>query len=680
MSEHQGGEPLEWTELARIGFVGLAIAVTWFRLWQPMPHFDVAGFVAVLIGGYPILREAFIDLSSRRMTMELSMTIALVSALAIREVFTALVIVFFVLIAEVLEALTVGRGRRAIQDLLNLLPQEVELRRSGGVESASLAELRTGDIVLVRPGGRVPVDGLVVAGHSFIDQATITGESMPVEKIPGANVYAGTVNQSGVLEIETVTVGRDTAFGKIIEAVEQAEHSRAPVQRTADRLAGYLVYFALICAAFTFLITHNARSTISVVIVAGACGIAAGTPLAILGAIGRAARQGAIVKGGLYMERLSKVDTVLLDKTGTLTLGNPEVVSVDPADGIGRERLLRLAASAERYSEHPLARAVLRAANEASLDLVDPEGFSYTPGKGIMCRVEGKPTMVGNRAFLLEHGITPPAAPADHDASTEIAVAHGGVFLGSIRIADVLRPEAVQAIRALREMSIRTVLLTGDAGPIGRAVGQQLQVDDVEAELLPQQKLERVRGLRGLGRTVAMVGDGINDAPALMEANVGIAMGSGTEVARESANVLLLGNDLLKVVEVLKIARRCNRIIMTNFAGTLAVDAAGVALAAFGYLSPVLAVLIHVTSELVFILNSARLLSGPSTSAPAHQAADGRVLASHNESNARLRRAPIQIGAVDHHGRRRPENALGSQIPARPAFTNKAGSLFCFGL
>src|ERR1700733_15266690 len=234
----EGGPHVEPAELARIGFVGLAIVATWLRLWQPLPNFDVAGFAAVLIGGYPIFREAFTDLLARRMTMELSMTIALVSALVIKEVFTALVIVFFVLIAEVLEALTVGKGRRAIQDLLNLLPQEVELRRSGGVESASLAELRTGDVVLVRPGGRVPVDGLVVAGHSFIDQATITGESMPVEKIPGANVYAGTVNQSGVLEIETVTVGRDTAFGKIIEAVEQAEHSRAPVQRTADRLAG----------------------------------------------------------------------------------------------------------------------------------------------------------------------------------------------------------------------------------------------------------------------------------------------------------------------------------------------------------------------------------------------------------------------------------------------------------
>ena len=610
------GEHVEWLELGRIAFVGLAIAFTWFRLWQPLPHFDVVGFAAVLIGGYPIFREAFTDLLSRRMTMELSMTIALVSALVIREVFTALLIVFFVLIAEVLEELTVGRGRRAIQDLLDLLPQQVELRRADGVRPASLGELSSGDVVLVRPGGRVPVDGIVVGGHSFIDQATITGESMPVEKVPGAHVYAGTVNQSGILEIQTETVGRETAFGRIIEAVEQAERSRAPVQRTADRLAGYLVYFALACALFTFILTHNARSTISVIIVAGACGIAAGTPLAILGAIGRAARHGAIVKGGLYMETLSKVDTVVLDKTGTLTLGNPEVVAIDPAPGIDRQRLLRVAASAERYSEHPLARAILKTANAAALGLVDPDEFAYTPGKGISCRVDGEETVVGNRAFLMEHDVKVFTPSIDYDSSTEISVAQGRLHLGSLRIADVLRPEAVDAVRALKEMSVRTVLLTGDTAAIGRAVGQQLQVDDVEAELLPEQKLDRVRALRNAGRTVAMVGDGINDAPALMEANVGIAMGSGTEVARESANVLLLGNDLLKVVEVIKIARRCNRIIMFNFAGTLGVDGVGVGLAAFGFLNPVLAVLIHVTSELIFILNSARLLSRSSQASP----------------------------------------------------------------
>ena len=623
--EHDGPARIEPIELARIGFVGLAIVVAWLRLWQPVPQIDVVGLVAALAGGYPIFREAFTDLASRRMTMELSMTIALAAALAIREVFTALVIVFFVLIAEVLEELTVGKGRRAIRDLLNLLPQEVEVRGPNGIQSASLTELRAGDVVLVRPGGRIPVDGVVATGHSFIDQAPITGESMPVEKIPGAQVYAGTVNQSGILEIRTIRLGRDTAFGKIVEAVEQAERSRAPIQRTADRLAGYLVYFALVCAALTFILTHNARSTISVVIVAGACGIAAGTPLAILGAIGRAARQGAIVKGGLYMELLSKVDTVVLDKTGTLTLGNPEVVALEASAKLERELLLRVAASAERFSEHPLARAVLRKAHELSLRLVDPEGFSYTPGKGIRCLVEGRDTIAGSRSFLLENGIALPRAPLSDDSSTEIAVAHGGLFLGSIRIADVLRPEAVEAVRALRDMSIRTVLLTGDATPIANNVGKQLQVDEVLGDLLPREKLERIRQLRAQGRKVAMVGDGINDAPALMEADVGIAMGSGTEIARESANVLLIGNDLLKVVEVTRIARKCNRIIMTNFLGTLAVDSAGVALAAFGYLNPVLAALIHVTSELVFILNSARLLSG-STSAPVY-ANQGRPLA-----------------------------------------------------
>ena len=628
------GERVESLALGRIAFVGLAIIATWLRLWQPLPHFDIVGFAAVLIGGYPIFHEALADLVSRRMTMELSMTIALISALAVGEVFTALVIVFFVLIAEVLEELTVGRGRRAIQDLLNLLPQQVEMRHPDGVQSASLSELRIGDVVLVRPGGRVPVDGVVVGGHSFIDQATITGESMPVEKIPGTRVYAGTVNQSGVLEIQTETVGGDTAFGKIIEAVEQAERSRAPVQKTADRLAGYLVYFALTCAAFTFILTHNARSTISVVIVAGACGIAAGTPLAILGAIRRAANHGTIVKGGLYMETLSKVDTVVLDKTGTLTLGNPEVVSIDPSPGVGRERLLQVAASAERYSEHPLARAILTAVNGAALGLVNPEGFSYTPGKGITCRVDGEYTVVGTRAFLLEQGIKASAPPVDHDSSSEILIAQGGVHLGNLRIADVLRPEAVEAVRALRQMSIRTVLLTGDAASIGRAIGYQLRVDEVEAELLPQQKLDRVRKLRSAGKTVAMVGDGINDAPALMEADVGIAMGSGTEIARESANVLLLGNDLLKVVEVIRIARRCHRIIMTNFAGTLSVDAAGVALAAFGFLNPVLAALIHVTSEMVFILNSARLLSRASKKPRPASSRDGVAIPATEQTTA----------------------------------------------
>ena len=306
----------------------LILVLDWLQIVPRVRGVDVLALAGVLIGGYPIFKEAISDLLKRRMTMELSMTIALVAASAIGEFFTALLITVFVLIAEILEGMTVGRGRRAIQELLDLLPQTAEVRSADRFVARSLSEVQLGDVVLVRPGGRIPVDGVVVGGHSFVDQATITGESMPVEKIPGTPVFAGTINQSGVLEIRAEKLGRDTAFGRIIEAVERAERSRAPIQSIADRLAGYLVYFALGCAALTFWITRDARSTISVIVVAGACGIAAGTPLAILGAIGRAARKGAIIKGGLYLEVLSSVDTIVLDKTGTLTLGTPEIFDV----------------------------------------------------------------------------------------------------------------------------------------------------------------------------------------------------------------------------------------------------------------------------------------------------------------------------------------------------------------
>ncbi|MBO0863224.1 MAG: cadmium-translocating P-type ATPase [Chloracidobacterium sp.] len=603
---------LELSELIRIGFVGLAIIALWLRLWEPFPHFSVIGFVAALIGGYPIFKEAVSSLAARRMTMELSMTIAIGAALAIAEFFTALVIIFFVLIAEVLEGLTVGRGRQAVKELLDLLPREALVRRDGEARPVSLDETRVGDIVIIKPGARVPVDGVVTRGHSFVDQATITGESLPVEKVAGARVYAGTINQSGLIEARAEGLGRDTAFGKIIEAVERAEKSRAPIQKTADRLAGYLVYFAIGCAALTMLITRDAHATISVVIVAGACGIAAGTPLAILGAIGRAARQGAIIKGGLYLEILGAIDTVVLDKTGTLTLGTPEVTAVRPVGGVNARAVIEAAAIAERPSEHPLGKAILKKAAEVRLPAIEPERFEYLPGKGVICSVAGVEIVVGNRSLLYERDIIVNPCAIDADQSSEVLVAYGGRLLGELRIADVLRPEAKQAVAALREMGIRTVLLTGDVETIARAVGQELGIDEVGADLLPEQKLDRINTLISAGKKVAMIGDGINDAPALMQADVGIAMGSGTDVARESANIMLIGNDLLKFVETLKIARRCRRIIMANFAGTLIVDGVGVGLAAFGFLNPLLAAFIHVTSELAFILNSARLLPAAS--------------------------------------------------------------------
>jgi heavy metal translocating P-type ATPase len=575
-------------ELARIIFVAFACAAVWFRVWEPFQNVSIIGLVGALVGIFPILEEAFEAILERRMTMELSMTIAVGAALAIGEFFTGLVIILFVLIAEVLERMTVGRGRQAIKDLLDFLPRT--------------EDVHVGDIVVVKPGSRIPVDGEVVSGNSFVDQSAITGESLPVEKLRGTHVYAGTINQSGALDVRAMRIGRDTAFGKIIDAVEAAEKTRAPIQKTADRLAGYLVYFALSCAASTFIITRDLRSTISVIIVAGACGIAAGTPLAILGGIGRAARAGAIIKGGLYLEVLSRVDTVVLDKTGTLTYGSPEVTDVRAVAGATVDDVIATAAIAEKRSEHPVAQAVLRKAAEASLRVVDPDHFSYAPGKGLVCYAAGEEIVVGNKTLFQERGIDV------NGFGGNILVGRRGRLLGAMEIADRLRPEAIQAVAELQGMGLRVILLTGDSEPIARAVGKELGIHELEAGLLPEQKVQRIQALIGEGRKVAMVGDGINDAPALMRANVGIAMGSGTDVARESAQIMLIGNDLLKLVDTLKIARRCHRIIMFNFAGTLIVDGIGVGLAAFGLLNPLLAAFIHVTSELAFILNSARLL------------------------------------------------------------------------
>jgi heavy metal translocating P-type ATPase len=609
--DHEGHDHgFELQDGIRIALVAVAAALVWFRVWEPFARVSLIGIAGTLIGIYPILKEAAENVMERRMTMELSMTIAILAALAIGQFFTALVIVLFVLIAEVLEGLTVRRGRTAIRDLLNLLPSEVTVRRNGKTEQRSTASIDIGELIEVNPGGRIPVDGEVVTGNSFVDQATITGESLPVEKVPGTSVFAGTINQSGALEIRVTRIGRDTAFGRILNAVEEAERSRAPIQKTADRLAGYLVWFALGCAVLTFIITRNLTSTISVIIVAGACGIAAGTPLAVLGGIGRAAREGAIVKGGLYLELLSSVDTVVFDKTGTLTIGNPVVTAIVAAQGRTDREVLQLAAIAEQRSEHPLGKAIVGKAGETGLTVSAPERFEYIPGAGISCSLAHQEILVGSSAFLQQNKINLNGHSAGVDHSSEILVASNGQYVGAIRIADTLRPEARDAIRALHAMGLRTELLTGDAKAVAQAIAQEVGIDVIHAEVLPDDKNAIIKQLISNGKKVAMVGDGINDAPALMQATVGIAMGSGTEVARESANIMLIGNDLLRLVDTIKISRRCRRIIMQNFSGTLAVDSVGVGLAAFGFLNPLFAAFIHVASELTFILNSARLLPG----------------------------------------------------------------------
>ncbi len=595
-------------EIIRIGVAILAAAAVWLELWEPFSRISLIGCAALVFGGWPIFKEAAENLLARRMTMELSMTIAIVAAAAISEFFTALVIMTFVLVAEVLEEMTVSRGRTAIRDLMDVIPKEVLVRRGVDTEIVALDTIRSGDVVIVAPGEQIPVDGMVCDGHSFVDQSRITGESEPVEKSAGTKVFASSISKSGALEIVVEKVGRDTSFGRIVAVVEEAQNSSAPVLRLADQLSGYLVYFALGAAIITYAMTRDIRSTISVIIVAGACGVAAGTPLAILGGIGRSARLGAIIKGGEHLEALGKIDTVVFDKTGTVTCGEPQVLGVTLQEGVSEEALLAAAASAELWSEHPLGKAIIARAEALGIRVQKPDDFNYHQGMGISIRLGSSEICVGNQKLLAAKGIDFTAADRAQPAASDIHVAQDGRYLGSILTADVLRPEARQAIADLNRLGIETLILTGDNKRVAQAIASDLGVTEVIADMLPEDKLAHIRKMVASGKRVAMLGDGVNDAPALTAASVGVAMGSGTDVAKESADIVLLGNDLVKFVETVEVARRTRATIWQNFSGTIVVDALGIGLAAFGFLNPLLAAFIHVASELVFISNSARLL------------------------------------------------------------------------
>src|SRR5947207_6816644 len=558
----------EYVRLALMAAVIIASLTGW---WKHFVGRDWLAFAATLVGGCPIFQAAWENLRNRRMTMELSMTIALVAALCIGQFFTALVIAFYVLFAELLEGYTVGGGCRAIEKLIESLPHQVTVRRDGSEHELSTQDVGRGEAIIIRPGSRIPADGEVRKGHSFVDQSSINGESLPVEKVEGSKVFAGTINKDGVLEVRVEKIGRDTTFGKIIEIVEEAEKSKAPVERVSDRLAAGLVYFALGAAVLTFIVTRNLTSTIAVIIVAGACGVAAGTPLAILAGIGSAARRGIIIKGGLYLEQLSGIDTVVLDKTGRLTLGVHEVTSITTLNDASEDEVLQTAAIAEQHSEHPLGEAIVRRARERNIPLREYANLRYLPGKGLTCDDNGSEILVGSRALFEERGVSVPAefvadfAGAKSAGQTTVLVGRNRRVLGTVILADQLRAEARQAVARLKSLRLRTILLTGDSSKTRKAIGDSLGVDEAIGDLLPQQKVEKVRELLRGGRKVAMVGDGVNDAPALAEATVGVAMGQGTDVALETADVTLMTSDLSRLSEVLAISERCYRVIMFNF-------------------------------------------------------------------------------------------------------------------
>ena len=624
---------IERADIMRIAVVGLATLGTWAAGAAGTPSWVVGavGVPALVVGCWPLVVEAAGDLRERRMSMELSMLLAIVAAAVIGEWVTALAVTVFALCAEVLEDLSMDRGRDALTNLMSFLPQTAQV--VSGVETAApaettevpLDEVRPGQVIALSPGGRVPVDGIVRTGRADVDQSRITGEALPVQVGPGDRVPAGSITR-GALELEVERVGEDSSYGRIVAAVRHAQSSRAPVQRLADRLAARIVYLALAAALITFLTTRDVRATISVIIVAGACGVAAGTPLAVLAAIARAAHCGAFVKDGTHLEQLSAVDTVVLDKTGTLTVGAPRVVAVGPTEAAaGEDEVLALAAAAEWNSEHPIGRAIYSEAAVRDLTVPMPQDVVYSPGAGVSARVDGRRVTVGRRKrqehqpgqdtsgsddAIASSIASDPEAPS---ATSVVEVRADGQLLGTIALADRLRQGAATAVRDLSEMGLGVLMLTGDSAASASHVAGLLGLteDQVRNDLLPTDKEEVVRSLRQAGKCVAMVGDGVNDAPALSAADVGIAMGTGTDVAREAGDVVLVGSAPADLVETVRVARRARRIIMVNFVGTVVVDAAGMIAAGLGLLGPVAAALVHVVSESAFILNSARLVPRP---------------------------------------------------------------------
>ena len=631
-------EQIEWTDVVRIAAVGLAVLGAWIAEAAGTPGWVVGavGAVVLAVGCWPLLIEAAGDLRKRRMSMELSMLLAIVAAAAIGEWVTALAVTVFALCAEVLEELSMDRGRDALTDLMSFLPQttrvveapkatesteSAESSQSSGVTEVPLDEVRPGQVIALSPGGRVPVDGIVRTGRADVDQSRITGEALPVQVGPGDRVPAGSITR-GALELEVERVGEESSYGRIVAAVRHAQSSRAPVQRLADRLAARIVYLALAAALVTFLVTRDVRATISVIIVAGACGVAAGTPLAVLAAIARAARCGAFVKDGTHLEQLSAVDTVVVDKTGTLTVGEPQVVSVRPTEAAaGEDEVLALAAAAEWNSEHPIGRAIYTEAAVRDLTVPVPGDVAYSPGAGVSAHVEGRRITVGrcrgqgHQPERDTDGCEDAAASTESDpeapsATSVVEVRADGQLLGTIALADRLRQGAAAAVRDLGDMGLEVLMLTGDSAASARHVAGLLGLSEeqVHADLLPTDKEEVIDSLRRAGKRVAMVGDGVNDAPALGAADVGIAMGTGTDVAREAGDVVLVGSAPADLVETVRVARRARRIIMVNFVGTVVVDVVGMIAAGLGLLGPVAAALVHVVSESAFILNSARLV------------------------------------------------------------------------
>ena len=573
---------------------------------------------SAVIGGVPLFWSAGkAILLQRDVTAGFMASVALIAAMIVGEYSAAAVVVFMFTTGDWLENLTVARANDALRDLASLVPAIVTILREGQETVVPITQVVSGDIVLVRSGERIGVDGVIRDGSASINQSAITGESMPVDKKTGDEVFAGTLNEVGLLEIEVTRVGVDTTLGQIVKLVGDAQQPQAPVQRVANQYARLLVPATFLIAGLVYLLTGDILRAITVLVVVCPCALVLATPTAVAAAIGNAAKRGMLVKSGAVIEQIGKVNVVAFDKTGTLTYGKPTLQQVIPLDGTPEEQILAYAASLERGSEHPIGRAIVQAGSERQVEFAGVTGFNVLPGYGVTGRVNDSEVIVGSRALLNEHKITWSASTdrqleqIESQGQTVIPVAVDGTLRGLIALADTPRPEARRTIAALKKAGIREILMiTGDNARTANRMAQEFGIERIYAEVLPQDKLEIMRAYQAQGKKVAFVGDGVNDAPALAAADIGIAMGlGGTDVALETADIGLMADEIERIPQIIDLSCRTLGVIRQNVIFSMSMNVLAVLLSGFGLIGPVVGALMHEASALPVVVNSARLIN-----------------------------------------------------------------------
>jgi len=610
-----------WSEMRPFLFMaasGITLVLSYISGWLYLgPAYLPTTFAvaSLILGGYPILKSAIKALFIPDLNVDTLVSIAAIAATAVGAYQEAATVIFIMLLGEFLEHLTVGKARKAISSLIQLAPKTAWVRREQEEVRVPIEEVKAKEIVIVKPGERIPVDGKIISGCGSINQSMLTGESIPIEKGAGDRVYCGTINESGSCEIETTQVAEDTKLAQIKRLILEAQAEKSPTQRVMDRFTRYFIPAILLIALATFLITGDAIRAITILIVACPCALVLGTPTAVVAAIGNAARQGILIKGGAYLEQMGRLKTLLMDKTGTLTYGRPKVVGINGLDGLNEKEILYWAAIAEKRSEHPLAKAITERAEDFGLLIPHPESFENLIGKGVKARWNGKAILLGSVQFLREEKITIPESAMEvlkqkeSEGATSLFLSLDHRLLGLISIADTLREKAKDTIGQIRKEGISEIwMLTGDSELVANRIGKELGIR-YEADLLPEEKVLRVKEWKKQGQTVAMVGDGVNDAPALAAADVGIAMGAaGTDVAIETADIALMTDELEKIPTAIRLSRKALRVIKENIAFALVFNTVLVFLSAQGWVTMILGAMMHQASSLLVILNSMRLL------------------------------------------------------------------------